>query len=775
MIAFCLYILIGLSSFRCHSEASIITVPPVSVTVPPLTTPTFNCKGTGDILNWWIQSAPLTDSVAQQREITVITTNNNNNDYSSVLTVNAIPINNDLQIGCEVITFDPFNRTVSNSELAIRGVSLVQNLKYNFATNNSLLITWTRPVYFSDDVPAGSPITYHVLVTDEEDEDIILDTITPNTIVTVPNITECDTFNISVTALVGQYKSVNNTISKYNGSYSVNVTEDSIKSVSIEVSSMPSPHCERKLFVKDEHDGSVLVNDEVLSADNKSVSLKPHKKYRLKTEVKNLRDKVKDIKYTNISTYNVQDLLLSTYTNGSVSVQCVFVSGSTADGCHVTFTHTASGRNESFTIIGLDNSALISLSASGVYNVTAYDMDTVNEYEPAVYYPTLVEIVNMLLPASASFIIMSESTTPPTQSTISITVSPTVIVTPGIGTTSSTRENDTNNIVHVVAGTVSGSVLVMLIILVVCVGITVYKRKIMKLRVLIRSDIVAIQQPQAETNPYQAIHELINEVPNNISQVIVTSNRPIDEENPYHVTMSEFLPDNHHTIPSHAMGLMTQEPRPSLTSMTTQETTLEDSILSTTSNNIHDSAYTTVNFSNGIVSMTATKTATVAPTYAVIAKRTDTTVPPAVDQHVEYDTVTGHIDKRGGGVTVYPPDDISAIPPPPSYAATIAQEHGTTVSNSQFIIVPVQVTDDAAVVHGQYEKYPPTYTGDEYGSKTPVQDQTNSTDGEVVPSKAPLATLDSNFANDRKEGPTIDEPPMNGEEILPIQFRENVF
>ncbi|XP_019856815.1 PREDICTED: uncharacterized protein LOC109585260 isoform X2 [Amphimedon queenslandica] len=545
MIAFCLYILIGLSSFRCHSEASIITVPPVSVTVPPLTTPTFNCKGTGDILNWWIQSAPLTDSVAQQREITVITTNNNNNDYSSVLTVNAIPINNDLQIGCEVITFDPFNRTVSNSELAIRGVSLVQNLKYNFATNNSLLITWTRPVYFSDDVPAGSPITYHVLVTDEEDEDIILDTITPNTIVTVPNITECDTFNISVTALVGQYKSVNNTISKYNGSYSVNVTEDSIKSVSIEVSSMPSPHCERKLFVKDEHDGSVLVNDEVLSADNKSVSLKPHKKYRLKTEVKNLRDKVKDIKYTNISTYNVQDLLLSTYTNGSVSVQCVFVSGSTADGCHVTFTHTASGRNESFTIIGLDNSALISLSASGVYNVTAYDMDTVNEYEPAVYYPTLVEIVNMLLPASASFIIMSESTTPPTQSTISITVSPTVIVTPGIGTTSSTRENDTNNIVHVVAGTVSGSVLVMLIILVVCVGITVYKRKIMKLRVLIRSE------PQTETNPYQDVHELRNEGPIAILPVLLMSNRSIDEENPYHVTRSEFLCDNHHTIPSH--------------------------------------------------------------------------------------------------------------------------------------------------------------------------------------------------------------------------------
>ena len=43
----------------------------------------------------------------------------------------------------------------------------------------------------------------------------------------------------------------------------------------------------------------------------------------------------------------------------------------------------------------------------------------------------------------------------------------------------------------------------------------------------------------------------------------------------------------------------------------------------------------------------------------------------------------------------------SAIPPP-SYADTIAQEHDATVSNSQFKVPVVHVTDDAAVVHGQY-------------------------------------------------------------------------
>ena len=94
--------------------------------------------------------------------------------------------------------------------VCLLGVSRVEDIQHSFPTNNSLLITWSPPVYYSNDVPAGSPISYQVLVTDEEDGDIILDTNTIDTNITVINVTDCDTFNINVTALVDQYRSIDN-------------------------------------------------------------------------------------------------------------------------------------------------------------------------------------------------------------------------------------------------------------------------------------------------------------------------------------------------------------------------------------------------------------------------------------------------------------------------------------------------------------------------------------------------------------------------------------
>ena len=90
------------------------------------------------------------------------------------------------------------------------GVSPIEDLQLNFTSNNSLNMTWSSPVYYSDDVPIESAVCYHVILTNRTG-DIIVDNITTDTFIEVVKITDCDTFDVSVTAIKGQYVSINNT------------------------------------------------------------------------------------------------------------------------------------------------------------------------------------------------------------------------------------------------------------------------------------------------------------------------------------------------------------------------------------------------------------------------------------------------------------------------------------------------------------------------------------------------------------------------------------
>ena len=89
----------------------------MSVTVSPFTLTNFTCEGNGDTLTWTVNNSPLDDTISQQRNIMAT----NTGDLSSVLSVVALPINNGIEIGCIITSFDPIQIAASEATLTIKG------------------------------------------------------------------------------------------------------------------------------------------------------------------------------------------------------------------------------------------------------------------------------------------------------------------------------------------------------------------------------------------------------------------------------------------------------------------------------------------------------------------------------------------------------------------------------------------------------------------------------------------------------------------------------
>ena len=94
----------------------------------------------------------------------------------------------------------------------------MENFTFNQNTSSSC-VTWSPPSFYSDDIPQESITTYHVYV-QNKDGSIIVDVNTTNTSYVLPsNLTECDIYNVSVTAFIEQYNSLVRTVAKeYTGS-----------------------------------------------------------------------------------------------------------------------------------------------------------------------------------------------------------------------------------------------------------------------------------------------------------------------------------------------------------------------------------------------------------------------------------------------------------------------------------------------------------------------------------------------------------------------------
>ena len=86
------------------------------------------------------------------------------------------------------------------------GISSVEDLSLNFT--NNLLITWSPPSFYSDDIPQESITTYHVNV--NQDGFVILDINTTNTFYQISSIITkyCRIYIVSVKAVIEQYSSL---------------------------------------------------------------------------------------------------------------------------------------------------------------------------------------------------------------------------------------------------------------------------------------------------------------------------------------------------------------------------------------------------------------------------------------------------------------------------------------------------------------------------------------------------------------------------------------
>ncbi|XP_019856812.1 PREDICTED: uncharacterized protein LOC109585258 [Amphimedon queenslandica] len=289
--------------------------------------------------------------------------------------------------------------------------------------------------------------------------------------IAVANVTECDAFNISVTALFVQYTS-NNKTERNNGNYSIAEynTLPLIPSISFELGCPPSK-CLVSLM-----DGSTEVTDIINETDHIiEFKLLPFRHYELTAVVKNLRGKTKATYNTSASTFHTQDVIISSpYTNGSVSVQCVFVSGSIADICHVIFTGT---HQELVLNISLVQEPTLVALPAGLYTVTAYDIINGALYGPAVFYATLVEIIKMKpLTSTFSIIINTNADTGRNQTvpfhSSSLTTSDIIAMTPSTyinDHTMSSQDSNTVPLLYIIIPVVGTIMLTVIMIVIVTI------------------------------------------------------------------------------------------------------------------------------------------------------------------------------------------------------------------------------------------------------------------------------------------------------------------
>ena len=148
-----------------------------------------------------VQGTSITNDTKQERGIEINTTKIGDSIVSE-LRIIAKPINNDIIIGCSIVSLDPVIHVTKGATFQVFGISPVTNLQLNISENvlNTSVITWDPPSFSSDD-------DYHYNIIIEVNNEYILVNETTQDLEYILEMEPCNMYNINISSVSVSYSS----------------------------------------------------------------------------------------------------------------------------------------------------------------------------------------------------------------------------------------------------------------------------------------------------------------------------------------------------------------------------------------------------------------------------------------------------------------------------------------------------------------------------------------------------------------------------------------
>ena len=190
-----------------------IIVPPVDTQGLLNTVSIFHFEGHGYQLQWIVNVNSINNDTKQERGIEITTTITGHGNYIlSELRIMAKPMDNNVDIGCVIVSLEPFNVVTEGATFQVLGISPVTNPHLNINENllNTFVITWDPSSFSSDN-------DYHYNIIIEVNNEYILVNETTQDFEYILKMEPCNMYNINISAVSVSYSSTPEMIQYYCG------------------------------------------------------------------------------------------------------------------------------------------------------------------------------------------------------------------------------------------------------------------------------------------------------------------------------------------------------------------------------------------------------------------------------------------------------------------------------------------------------------------------------------------------------------------------------